>query len=72
MSELGGIPARWTPQLGIGRAAELRSRAVPDVPGSISTAMSRTAGWLRLSLTATDEMVEQALPVFKRAFDEAH
>jgi aspartate aminotransferase len=25
-------------------------------------------GWARLSLTASDEMVEQALPAFERAF----
>jgi aspartate aminotransferase len=48
-------------------AERLATEDVLTLPGTIV----ELPGWLRLSLTATDEMVEQALPVFKRALDEA-
>jgi aspartate aminotransferase len=48
-------------------AERLAGEDVLTLPGTIV----ELPGWLRLSLTASDEMVEQALPIFKRAFDEA-
>ena len=48
-------------------AERLAAEDVLTLPGTIV----ELPGWLRLSLTASDEMVEQALPVLKRAFDEA-
>jgi aspartate aminotransferase len=37
------------------------------LPGSIV----EVPGWFRISLTASDEMVERALPAFAAAFEEA-
>jgi len=48
-------------------AERLASDDVLVLPGTIV----ELPGWMRLSLTASDEMVEQALPVFQRAFAEA-
>ena len=48
-------------------AERLASEDVLVLPGTIV----ELPGWMRLSLTASDEMVEQALPVFQRAFAEA-
>ena len=48
-------------------AERLASEDVLVLPGTIV----ELPGWMRLSLTASDEMVEQALPVFQRAFAAA-
>jgi aspartate aminotransferase len=48
-------------------AERLAAEDVLVLPGTIV----ELPGWMRLSLTASDEMVEQALPVFQRAFAEA-
>jgi aspartate aminotransferase len=48
-------------------AARLSSEDVWVLPGSVS----QLPGRLRISLTATDAMVERALPVFARAIREA-
>jgi aspartate aminotransferase len=46
-----------------GFAERLAAEDVLVLPGTIV----ELPGWMRLSLTASDEMVEQALPVFERA-----
>jgi aspartate aminotransferase len=48
-------------------AGRLTAESVWVLPGSIA----ELPGRLRISLTATDEMVERSLPVFARAIQEA-
>jgi aspartate aminotransferase len=48
-------------------AEELAANDVLVLPGTIV----ELPGWIRVSLTASDEMVEQAIPVFQRAFASA-
>ena len=48
-------------------AEQLAANDVLTLPGTIV----ELPGWLRVSLTASDEMVEQALPAFQRAFATA-
>jgi aspartate aminotransferase len=45
----------------------LARREVLVLPGTIV----EVPGWFRISLTASDEMVERALPAFAAAFEEA-
>ena len=44
-------------------AEEMAASDVLVLPGTIV----ELPGWIRVSLTASDEMVEQAIPVFERA-----
>jgi aspartate aminotransferase len=46
-------------------SARLAERGVLVLPGSVV----EVPGWLRISLTATDEMVERSLPVFAAALE---
>ena len=48
-------------------AEELAANDVLVLPGTIV----ELPGWIRVSLTASDEMVEQAIPAFQRAFASA-
>jgi aspartate aminotransferase len=48
-------------------AESLNRRKVLVLPGSIV----ELPGWFRISLTASDEMVERGLPGFAAAFAEA-
>ena len=49
-------------------AEELAANDVLVLPGTIV----ELPGWIRVSLTASDEMVEQAIPVFERALAVSH
>jgi aspartate aminotransferase len=48
-------------------AAQLAEHGVLVLPGTIVEA----PGWFRISLTASDEMVERGLPGFRAAFEAA-
>ena len=49
-------------------AEQLAANDVLVLPGTIV----ELPGWIRVSLTASDEMVEQAIPVFERALSISH
>jgi aspartate aminotransferase len=48
-------------------AATLADEGVLVLPGSVV----EVPGWFRISLTASDEMVERGLPGFRAAFESA-